>query len=76
MGPGFTDEASSAVFGYVNLEKCEQQCEDSEEIEVILADKELVRKILKEEKVSLRGAYLMMMYLCMDEKEPFAFLNE
>lgn len=75
MGPGFTDEASAAVFGYVNLEKCRPQCEDSEDIEVILADKEMVRQILKEGMVSLRGAYLMMQYLQMNNEAPFAFLN-
>ena len=30
---------------------------------VMLADKEQVRRILSEERVTLRGAYLMMMYL-------------
>ena len=74
MGPGFTDEASSAVFGYVELENCRPERESSEDIEVILADKEMVRQILSEEKVSLRGAYLMMQYLQMKEDE-FAFLK-
>lgn len=75
MGIGYTDEASAAVFGYVDLEKCQQKCEDTEEIEVILADKKMVRKILSEEKVSLRGAYLMMMYLKMKDENPFEFLE-
>ncbi len=74
MGPGFTDEASSAVFGYVDLEDCRPERESSEDIEVILADKEMVRCILAKEKVSLRGAYLMMQYLQMCE-DAFAFLN-
>ena len=74
MGPGFTDEASSAVFGYVDLEDCCPERESSEDIEVILADKEMVRHILAKEKVSLRGAYLMMQYLQMKEKA-FAFLE-
>lgn len=74
MGPGFTDEASSAVFGYVDLEDCRPERESSEDIEVLLADKEMVRHILAKEKVSLRGAYLMMQYLQMKE-EAFAFLD-
>ena len=74
MGPGFTDEASSAVFGYVDLEDCCPERESSEDIEVILADKEMVRHILAKEKVSLRGAYLMMQYLQMKE-DAFAFLE-
>ena len=75
MGPGYTDEAGAAVFGYVDLEICKQECEDTEEIEVILADKKMVRKILSEEKVSLRAAYLMMMYLNTDDRNPFDFLE-
>lgn len=75
MGPGFTDEASAAVFGYVNLEDCRPECEDSEDIEVILADKAMVRQILSEGMVSLRGAYLMMQYLQMTDEEPFRFLS-
>ena len=74
MGPGFTDEASSAVFGYVDLANCRPELESSEDIEVILADKEMVREILRKEKVSLRGAYLMMQFLQM-EAEPFRFLE-
>lgn len=74
MGPGFTDEASSAVFGYVDLEDCHPERESSEDIEVILADKEMVLSILSEEKVSLRGAYLMMQFLQMKE-DAFAFLE-
>lgn len=74
MGPGFTDEASSAVFGYVDLEDCHPERESSEDIEVILADKEKVRDILSKEKVSLRGAYLMMQYLQMKE-DTFSFLE-
>ena len=74
MGPGFTDEASSAVFGYVDLEDCCPERESSEDIEVLLADKEMVRHILAKEKVSLRGAYLMMQYLQMKEDE-FGFLK-
>ena len=74
MGPGFTDEASSAVFGYVDLEDCRPEREVSEDIEVLLADKEMVRHILAKEKVSLRGAYLMMQYLQMKE-DAFAFLE-
>ncbi len=75
MGPGFTDEASAAVFGYVDLEDCRPECEDSEDIEVILADKVMVKQILSEGMVSLRGAYLMMQFLQMDGEEPFGFLE-
>lgn len=76
MGPGFTDETSSAVFGYVQDITGSQQCEPTEQIQLFLADKKQVRRILSEEKVSLRCAYLMMQYLQMDAKEPYRFLNQ
>ena len=63
MGPGFTDESNCTVFGTIHVEEVEQQLESAERIQVMLADKEQVKRILKEERVTLRGAYLMMMYL-------------
>lgn len=75
MGPGFTDEASCAVYGTVSLKGELPECEETEEIQVVLADKKRVRQILTEEKVSLRGAYLMMQFLSMDKEKPFAFLD-
>ena len=63
MGPGFTDESNGTVFGTIHVEEVEQQLESAERIQVMLADKEQVKRILKEERVTLRGAYLMMMYL-------------
>ena len=47
--------------------------EDTEEIQVFYADKNQVRHILKNERVSMRGAYLMMHFLHSDT--PFAFLD-
>ncbi len=73
MGPGFTDETSASVFGTVSGSISDAFVEDTEEIQVILADKEKVRQILAQERVSMRGAYLMMHFL--NAKEPFAFLN-
>ncbi len=73
MGPGFTDEAGAAVFGTVSGTITEAYAEASEEIEVVLADKALVERVLETERVSLRGAYLMMHFL--HAREPFAFLR-
>ncbi len=73
MGPGFTDETSASVFGTVSGNISDAFVEDTEEIQVILADKEKVRQILAQERVSMRGAFLMTHFL--NAKEPFAFLN-
>lgn len=73
MGPGFTDETSATVFGTVSGTVSDAFAEDTEEIQVILADKEEVRHILANERVSIRGAYLMMHFL--HASEPFSFLD-
>ena len=48
--------------------------EDSEEIEVIIADRDEVRRILKEERVAIMCAYMLMHFL--KDEEPFDFLKE
>ena len=48
--------------------------EDTEEIEVVLADRNEVKRILKEERVAIMCAYMLMHFL--KDKEPFAFLEE
>lgn len=75
MGAGYTDEACQAVFGYASGVWNRQKLEETESIRVLLADKQEVSRILTEEKVSLRMAYLMMNFLQSDPKDPFAFLS-
>lgn len=75
MGAGYTDEAAQAVFGWAEGSASQQATEDSESIQVLFCDKKEVRRILREEQVSLRMAYLMMNFLSSDEKEPFRFLD-
>ena len=45
-------------------------------IEVLLADKKEVRRILEEEKTSVRAAFLMHAFLRSDPGQPFDFLEE
>lgn len=70
---GMTDESCATVYGYASGTVSEKYQEDSEEIQVILADREEVRRILKEEQVALICAYQMMHFL--QEEEPFGFLE-
>ena len=74
MGPRFTDEMSSAVFGTVTGTPNLDSKESTEDIQVILADRAEVRRILSEEQVSLRGAYLMTHFLA--EGDPLGFLKK
>lgn len=75
MGPGFTDETSCTVYGTVESAEGMAECEATEQIRVLLADQEQVSRILSEERVSLRGAFLMMQYLHMKQGNPFGFLD-
>ena len=74
MGAGFTDECSAAVFGYAHGDITDRFLEDSESIQVLLADKKEAMRILQEERVSLRCAYLLMQFLHSEPEQPFAFL--
>ena len=76
MGAGYTDEAASAVFGYVEADTLQkQELEDSETISVIIADKARAREILQNENVSLRCGYLLMNFINSNPDNPFAFLD-
>lgn len=69
---GLTDESCATVYGYASGEISKEAQEDSEEIEVVLADRDEVRRILKEERVAIMCAYMLMHFL--KDEEPFDFL--
>ena len=71
---GMTDESCAPVYGYASGAISTKAQEDTEEIEVVLADRQEVKRILKEEKVAIMTAYMLMHFL--KDKEPFAFLDE
>lgn len=71
---GMTDESCATVFGSSAGKVSLDYLEDSEELEVVLADREEVKRILKEEKVAIMCSYMLMHFL--HDKEPFAFLKE
>lgn len=71
---GMTDESCATVYGYAHGEISKAAQEDSEEIEIVLADREEIRRILKEENVAIMCAYMLMHFL--EDQEPFAFLNQ
>lgn len=75
MGAGFTDESCQAVFGYASGEVNQEKIEDTETIQVLLIDKKEAQRILHEEKISLRAAYLLMHFLHSDAQKPFEFLG-
>lgn len=70
---GMTDESCATIYGYASGEISKKGQEDSEEIEIVLADRAEVKRILKEEHVAIMCAYMLMHFL--KEKEPFGFLK-
>ena len=72
---GMTDESCAAVYGAADGVISRNGLEDGEEIEVVLADRTEIRRILKEENVSLMCAYMMMHFLYEDPEKPFGFLH-
>lgn len=70
---GMTDESCATVYGYASGNISQKYLEEGEEIEVVLADREEVRRILQEENVAIMCAYQLMHFL--KEEEPFDFLK-
>ena len=75
LGAGMTDETSTTVFGFATGEITGRFKEDTESIEVLLVDKREALRILQEERLSLRAAFLLTIFLQMEKEMPFAFLN-
>ena len=71
---GMTDESCGMVFGYCSGTPSNAHQEAAEDIQVVLADREECRRILKEENVAIMPAYMMMHFLnC--SGDPLEFLN-
>ena len=71
---GLTDESCATVYGYASGNMSRKFQEELEEIEVVLADRDEVRRILKEERVAIMCAYQLMHFL--HDADPFAFLRD
>ena len=59
----------------VGSKRSRDDMEDTESIQVLIVDKQEAKRILAEEKVSIRAAYLLMQFIHADKDAPFAFLN-
>lgn len=72
---GMTDESCGTVYGYCSGEPSASNQEGTEDIQVVLADREECRRILKEENVAIMCAYMLIHFIA-TEGDPLAFLNE
>lgn len=73
---GMTDESCATVYGYASGTVSRDGLEENEQLEVVLADRAEVKRILKEENVSMNCGYLMMHFLYHTDEDPFYFLKE
>ena len=71
---GMADESCGTVFGYCSGEPTSCHQEASEEIQVVIADREECRRILKEENVAIMCAYMLMHFIA-SEGDPLKFLE-
>lgn len=72
---GMTDESCGTVYGYASGIPSKEGQEETEEIEIVLADRPEVRRILAEEKVAIMCAYMLMHFLNTPEGHVFDFLQ-
>ena len=70
---GLTDESCCMIFGRCTGTPTNCHQEASEDIQVVLADREECRRILREEKVALMCAYMLMFFIAGGDA-PFGFL--
>ncbi len=70
---GMTDECGCVVYGTGSGEPSSRFEEETEEIEVVLADKEEAKRILAQERVSAKCASHLMQFAY--QEHPFAYLR-
>ena len=71
---GMTDESCGTVFGYCSGDPTNAHQEASEEIQVVIADREECKRILKDENVAIMCAYMLMHFIASTD-DPLEFLN-
>ncbi len=72
---GMTDESCGTVYGYASGKVSKEGQEENEDIEIVLADRNEVKRILQEEKVAIMCAYMLMHFLDTPEGKTFDFLK-
>lgn len=73
---GMTDEACGTIYGYCSGTPSNSHQEESEDIQIVLADREECKRILKEENAAIMCAYMLMHFIHSSEEDPLDFLND
>ena len=71
---GMTDESCGTVYGYCSGTPSVAGQEGTEDIQVVLADREECKRILREENVAIMCAYMLMHFIA-SEGDPLAFFK-
>ncbi|MBR5229155.1 MAG: NUDIX hydrolase [Firmicutes bacterium] len=71
---GLSDEAISTVYGYASGEATTEHQEQTEDINVVFADRDECRRILQEEHVTIMCALILMHYINSEEDNFDKFL--
>ena len=71
---GMTDESCGTVYGYCSGTPSNVNQDGSEDIQVVIADREECRRILKEENVAIMCAYMLMHFIA-SEGDPLKFID-
>ena len=72
---GMTDESCGTVYGYCFGTPDNSHQEESEDIEIVLADREECKRILREENVAIMCAYMLIHFLNTPVGHVFDFLK-
>ena len=72
---GMTDESCGTVYGYCSGTPSVAGQEGTEDIQVVLADREECKRILREENVAIMCAYMLMHFIS-TEGDPLTFLTK
>lgn len=72
---GMTDESVATAYGYATGSIASDGLEENEDLTVVLADRKEAIRILKEEQVCCKCAYLLLHFINSENGNPFAFLK-
>lgn len=72
---GMTDESCATVFGYANGTPSELYQEESETMQIVLADRKEAARILSEENTAIMCAYMLMHFISSAPDKTFDFLK-
>lgn len=72
---GLTDEMIATEFGFASGMPDKSRQESSEDITTVIADRQECRRIIREERVSMRALFLIMLFLNSPEDDPLGFLR-